>query len=74
MKVQFRCKESGNTVSFSDDLEIESMRKEQHYEEIKNESQETSIPNAPQEENANEARKERVLKKRGRPIRTDDMI
>jgi len=67
--VTFRCKQSGNTVSFSDPADIESMRKEQHYEEVKNESQETSLPNVPQE--ANEAWEERVLKKRGRPAIVD---
>lgn len=33
----FKCKQSGNTVSFSDEGDIASMRKETHYEEIGNE-------------------------------------
>lgn len=33
----FRCKQSGNTLSFSDEGDIASMRKESHYEEIGNE-------------------------------------
>jgi len=37
MKVTFRCKQSGNTVSFSSIDDIESMRKEDHYEEVKDE-------------------------------------
>ena len=67
--VTFRCKQSGNTVSFSDPADIESMRKEPHYEEVKHESQKTSIPNVPQE--ANEAREEVLKKKRGRPASID---
>lgn len=37
MKVTFRCKQSGNMVSFSSIDDIESMRKEDHYEEVKDE-------------------------------------
>ena len=66
MLVTFRCKQSGNTVSFSDAMDIETMRKEQHYEEIKHEEQKTIIPDA-KEASANETRQERVLVKRGRP-------
>ncbi len=32
--VKFRCKQSGNTVAFSNETDIESMRREPHYEEI----------------------------------------
>ena len=32
--VTFRCKQSGNTVSFTDLTDIESMRREAHYEEV----------------------------------------
>lgn len=32
--VRFRCKQSGNTVAFSDEADIESMRRESHYEEV----------------------------------------
>lgn len=35
MKVTFRCKQSGNFVSFTDPTDIETMRKEAHYEEVK---------------------------------------
>lgn len=35
MMTVFRCKQSGNTVSFSDIEAINSMRKEPHYEEIR---------------------------------------
>lgn len=38
MKVIFRCKQSGNCVSFTNEADIESMRKEPHYEEVKDES------------------------------------
>lgn len=35
MQVTFRCKRSGNTVSFFDENDIESMRKHEGYEEVK---------------------------------------
>jgi len=62
MKVTFRCKQSGNTVSFSDPTDIKSMREETHYEEIKDEAQETNA-------NANENTSQEVLKRRGRPAK-----
>lgn len=34
MKVTFRCKQSGNTVSFTNESDIEMMRKEEGYEEV----------------------------------------
>jgi hypothetical protein len=34
MKVTFRCKQSGNTVSFTDETDIASMRKEEGYIEV----------------------------------------
>ena len=34
MKVTFKCKQSGNTVSFTDETDIASMRKEEGYTEI----------------------------------------
>lgn len=37
MKVQFRCKQSGNIVSFTNEQDIHWMRKEASYEEIKDE-------------------------------------
>ena len=67
--VTFRCKQSGNTVSFSDPADIESMRKEPHYEEVKHESQKASVSDVPKE--ANEAREEVLKKKRGRPASID---
>ncbi|KKT61764.1 MAG: hypothetical protein UW55_C0024G0016 [Candidatus Giovannonibacteria bacterium GW2011_GWA2_44_26] len=36
MKVTFRCKRSGNTVSFSNPNDIEQLRKHEGYEEVKN--------------------------------------
>ena len=38
--VKFRCKRSGNCVSFSSEQDIECMRKESSYEEIKDGMQE----------------------------------
>ena len=34
MKVTFKCKQSGNTVSFTDETDIASMRKEEGYIEV----------------------------------------
>jgi hypothetical protein len=34
MKVTFKCKQSGNTVSFTDETDIASMRKEEGYTEV----------------------------------------
>lgn len=42
VRVAFKCLQSGNVVSFSDVDDIESMRKEQHYEEIKYENAKTN--------------------------------
>jgi len=64
MKVTFRCKQSGNTVSFSDPTDIKSMRKETHYEEIKDEAQETNA-----NENADKKTSQEVLKRRSRPAK-----
>jgi hypothetical protein len=68
MKVTFRCKQSGNTVSFSDPTDIKSMREETHYEEIKDEVQETNA-NENANENARQEAEQEVLKKRGRPAK-----
>lgn len=64
MKVTFRCKQSGNTVSFSSPDDIKSMREEAHYEEVKNEIQETNA-----NENADKKTSQEVLKRRGRPAK-----
>lgn len=50
--VTFRCKRSGNTVSFESPDDIEIMRKHEEYVEIKDEKEEE---------------KREVLKLRGRP-------
>ena len=65
-KVTFRCKQSGNTVSFSDPTDIKSMREEAHYEEVKNEIQET---NANANENTSQEAGQEVLKRRSRPAK-----
>lgn len=39
MKVFFKCKASGNLVSFVNETDIEWMRKDEQYEEIKNENE-----------------------------------
>jgi hypothetical protein len=38
MKVTFRCKRSGNTVSFINESDIQQMRKHEGYEEVKQDS------------------------------------
>jgi hypothetical protein len=38
MRVFFRCKRSGNTVSFTNESDIEQLRKHEGYEEIKQDS------------------------------------
>ena len=54
MKVTFRCKRSGNTVSFTSPDDIAGLRQHEGYVEVKDEEE---IKEAPKE----------VLKKRGRP-------
>jgi hypothetical protein len=61
--VTFRCKRSGNTVSFTNPDDIKSMRIHESYTEVLDERPRTE--RVPEKE---EARKEvKVLKKRGRP-------
>jgi len=79
MKVTFRCKQSGNTVSFNNETDIASMRKEEGYDEvignevIGNEVIEKEvIGNAMQSrENAHEEQKPQAateeVRQRGRP-------
>ena len=55
----FKCKRSGNVISFSNPMDIESLRKSESYIEIK------EIQNY-----ADEKPIEKVLKKRGRPARS----
>jgi len=43
VKVTFRCKRSGNTVSFTNPDDIEQLRKHESYEEVKNETQSEQI-------------------------------
>jgi len=79
----FRCRQSGNTISFVNPDDIESMRKEPHYEEIKDEAEETSTQELPiktlaicEPEEAHVDEKvvprpviTKVSKKRGRPAK-----
>lgn len=44
MMIAFKCKRSGNLVAFSDLDDIESMRKESGYVEVKEQSNETALP------------------------------
>ena len=55
-KVAFKCIASGNLVYFTDEADIESMRKEPHYQEVKQEPEQILAQDiAPP-------------KKRGRPV------
>lgn len=59
--VVFRCKRSGNFVSFNNEDDIKQLRAHESYEEVKDEAnadEAIEIPQAPEAE---------VLKKRGRP-------
>jgi hypothetical protein len=62
--VKFRCKRSGNCVSFSDPNDIEGTRKHEGYEEVKDEANEKAVETIQIESQAPP-----VLKKRGRPAR-----
>lgn len=61
MGTQFRCKRSGNIMTFTDPADIIHVRASQSYEEIKNETNANEAVEIPQ------AAKAKVLKKRGRP-------
>lgn len=81
-KVTFRCKLSGNTVSFTNPLDVECLRKDVNYEEVKDGNQtktesESTSNHADENErrderqegnDENEVRQKEVLKKKaGRP-------
>ena len=61
MIVSFRCKRSGNVVSFHNQDDILGLRKHEGYMEIKDET------NANEAVKIEEAPKAQVLKQRGRP-------
>ncbi len=57
-KVTFKCKRSGNTVSFVNSVDIESMRKHEGYTEVKEDAQTTkTIENQPKENTKKEVLK-----------------
>jgi hypothetical protein len=58
-KVTFQCKRSGNFVSFTNENDIAGLRKHEGYNEV--------IQNGNQEEIGQEAAKEVLTLKRGRP-------
>ena len=41
--IQFRCKRSGNIISFTNEDDIEHMRKHEGYEEVKYETHEEKV-------------------------------
>ena len=57
----FRCKRSGNTVSFVNEGDIEGLRKHEGYTEVKDAETTETIQNEPQ------SPPKEVLKRRGRP-------
>lgn len=59
--VEFRCKRSGHTVSFTNENDIAGLRTHEGYEEVNVETTETIKTEPRQEE------KREVLKLRGRP-------
>lgn len=61
MGTQFRCRRSGNIMTFTDPADIIHVRASQSYEEIKNET------NANEAVKVEETHKAQVLKQRGRP-------
>ena len=85
MKVTFRCKRSGNTVSFTSQIDIDSLRSHEGYEELKEEitnekdSSSTNAKNANADANGKEDYKEKEVlipisvvkdvKKLGRPAK-----
>ena len=69
--VKFRCIQSGNIVAFSDETDIESMRREPHYEEIKDGSSYTPTVDA---SHSDHAPTDQVKKARGRPPKQDIVV
>ena len=61
MKVTFRCKQSGNTVSFTDETDIASMRKEEGYVEVTEIT--GAIDDVQTRQNANEGRRQETAAK-----------
>lgn len=68
MKVTFRCKRSGNTVSFTDEADIAGLRTHDGYEEVKDEK----IEAKEESHTVGRTKEKEVLKttvKRGRPAK-----
>jgi len=47
MTIYFRCKQSGNLVGFNDEVDITTMRKEEHYEEVTDSVADAKVQAAP---------------------------
>ena len=71
MAITFKCKRSGNFVSFSNEDDIAGLRKHEGYEEVKDEANEANEANEAVQ--IPQAHKEEVLKKRGRPKTNKDL-
>lgn len=68
--VIFKCKRSGNTVSFTKEGDIDAMRKHEGYEEVKNAETPKTIEAEPQQASTQE-----VLKKRsGKPPKVPSFL
>lgn len=63
VKVTFRCKRSGNTVSFSNEADVATMRKDLGYDEVKESGNGLQI----QEDKTTPEAVELPRKTRGRP-------
>jgi hypothetical protein len=64
-KVTFRCNRSGNTVSFTNENDIEGLRKHESYTEVKDVETTQTIENKPPTPPSQE-----VLKRKpGRPVK-----
>lgn len=73
MKVAFRCKRSRNVISFSDENDIESMRKHEGYEEVIDYAVQTNQEAHTDETNAPASAAQEV-KRRVRPRKTESVV
>lgn len=80
MNVSFRCKQSGNVVSFTDEQDIDWMRKESHYEEVKDEKEikqtigESTVGNSHEGDNEKDAGKGHEIPKDGNDGQKDKVL
>lgn len=74
-KITFKCKLSGNTVSFVNPFDIECLRKDVNYEEVKNGNQtETESKSTSNHAGENEARNERQERNDENEVRQEEVL